>query len=87
MLNEFIHQIFVHKAEKNEWGERVQVIDIHFNFIGNFKLPIAEKELTAEEIEAVERERLRLQKQREYSRRYHAKQRAEKAQSQAEGSA
>jgi DNA invertase Pin-like site-specific DNA recombinase len=78
MLNEFINQIFVHKAEKNEYGERTQVVDIHFNFIGNFIAPIAEPEPTAEEIEAFEKERLRLQKQREYNRIHREKKRAEK---------
>jgi hypothetical protein len=84
MLNEFIHEIFVHKATKNEWGERVQAIDIHFNFIGEFNLPIEEAEPTAEEIEALEKRRARLKRQREYNVVYRAKQKAKK---QAENSA
>jgi hypothetical protein len=90
MLNEFIDLIFVHKAEKNEWGERVQVIDIHFNFIGDFKLPIIEVEPTTEEIAALEKLRLRRQKQREYSRRFHERQKTkleQQKQEQAEDSA
>jgi len=87
MLNEFIHKIFVHKSVKNEWGERTQVVDIHFNFIGDFKLPIAEPEPTPEEVQMLYERRLKLQKQREANARFRAKQRAKQAQSQAEESA
>jgi hypothetical protein len=76
MLNEFVHSIFVHKAYKNEWGERIQKIDIHFNFIGEFNLPVEEVEPTAEEVKALEERRFKLQKQREYNRLYRAKQKA-----------
>jgi hypothetical protein len=79
MLNEFVDKIFIHKAEKNEWGERTQVVDIHFNFIGNFKLPIVEVEPTAEEIAALEKIRRRRIQQREANRRYQAKQKAKLA--------
>jgi hypothetical protein len=86
MLNEFIDRIYVHKAEKNEFGERVQIIDVHFNFIGDFKIPI-EKEPTPEEAEAFEQNRIRLQKQREYNRNHRAKKKAKLEQEKAEKSA
>jgi len=38
MLNEFIQKILVHEADKSS-GERVQEVDVYFNFIGNFTLP------------------------------------------------
>jgi len=35
MLNEFINKVYVHEKEEN----KNQQVDIHFNFIGNFKFP------------------------------------------------
>jgi hypothetical protein len=83
MLNEFVDKIFIHKAVKTEF-ERVQQIDIHFNFIGNFKLPIAEVEPTAEEIVAEEKRRENVRKRREACRRWREKKKAELAEIQAE---
>ena len=48
MLNEFIEKIVVHEADKST-GDRIQRIDIHFNFIGQFELPQVE-EKTPEQI-------------------------------------
>jgi DNA invertase Pin-like site-specific DNA recombinase len=76
MLYEFISKIVVHKPERTEW-ERKQQVDIHFNFIGKFDLPIAEYMPTPEEIEAEEKRRIKLRKQREYNRNFYAKQKAE----------
>ena len=73
MLNEFINKIIVHEADKSS-GERVQKVVIHFNLIGNFDLPQEEIILTPEEIEAQEKRRLRLQRQREANKRWYAKQ-------------
>lgn len=42
MLNEFIEKIVVHEADKST-GDRIQRIDIHFNFIGQFELPQVEE--------------------------------------------
>ena len=80
MLNEFVHKIVVHKAVKNEWLERTQMVDIIFNFIGEFKVPVVETEPTPEEIEALEKRRAKLRKQREANERYNAKQKAKREQ-------
>jgi hypothetical protein len=80
MLNEFVNKVFVHKTIKNEWGERVQRVDVHFNFIGEFKSPIEhEAEPAPGEIVAEEKRRERLRKQREANRRCYAKQKKKKA--------
>jgi DNA invertase Pin-like site-specific DNA recombinase len=79
MLNSFVDKIFIHKATKNEYGERLQVVDIHFNFIGEFKLPIAEAEPTAEEIAELEKVRRKREYQRKANERYRAKQKAGKS--------
>jgi hypothetical protein len=80
MLNEFVHKVFVHKAIKNEWGERIQKVDIIFNFIGEFKLPIEdEAEWNHDEVVAEEKRREKLRKQREANRRCYAKQKKKKA--------
>ena len=75
MLNEFIEKIIVHAPEWDN-GKRTQELDIYFNFIGNFQIPISEP--TPEEIaEMEEKERLRL-RDREYGRRYREKKKAKK---------
>ena len=75
MLTEFISKIFVHEADKST-GERLQQVDIHFNFIGNFDMPRSEALLTAEEIDAEDKRKEKLAKQRENGRRWYAKKKA-----------
>ena len=80
MLNEFVEVIYVHKPEKTGEGrdQKEQRVDIHLNFIGHFELPKEESpEPTAEELEAQEIRRKRLEYQREANRRWYAKKRAE----------
>ncbi|MCL2153835.1 MAG: recombinase family protein [Oscillospiraceae bacterium] len=76
MLNEFIRKIVVHRPDKSS-GERVQKVDIHFNFIGNFELP--QEEPTPEEIEAnailIEKLLKKREANRRYNEKYNAKQR------------
>jgi len=79
MLNEFIQKIVVHAPTKNEWRERTQQVDIYFNFIGNFKIPLVEIKPTPEEIAALEKRRAKAQKQREANARYNAKKKAKLA--------
>ena len=79
MLNEFVSEILVHEATKNEWGEREQQIDIHFNFIGNFYVPVEEVKLTPEEQKALDKLRTKRIKSREYNARLYAKKKAEKS--------
>jgi hypothetical protein len=73
MLNEFVEKIFVHQADKSS-GERIQKVDIHLNFIGNFEVPVPKS--TPEEIAEMERRKARRIKtnatQREYRRRLRA---------------
>ena len=79
MLNEFVSRILVHEADKST-GERVQDVEIEFNFIGRFDLPaVEEMPLTAEEIAAQEKRRVKLARQREANQRFYAKKKAEAA--------
>jgi hypothetical protein len=81
MLNEFIHKILVHEADKSS-GERVQDVDVYFNFIGNFTLPKEEVILTPEELAAQEKLREKRAKQREANKRWYAKQKEKREQEQ-----
>jgi len=74
MLNEFVEKILVHEADKTS-GERIQQVEIHFNFIGNFYVPKEEIPPTAEELVAQEKRLQRLAQQREANRRWYAKKR------------
>ena len=59
MINEFIEKIIVHAPERIDCG-RVQEVEIHLRFIGQFELPAPE--LTEEEIkrqEFLKKERIR----------------------------
>ena len=76
MLNEFVDRILVHEAVKLD-GERVQEVEVYLNYIGKFELP--EPELTAKEQEALEKDRARRAKQREYCKAYRERKRKEKA--------
>jgi hypothetical protein len=87
MLNEFVDKIIVHKPDKSS-GERVQQVDVYLNFIGNFAAPVEEEPpLTPEELEAQEKRRKKLERQREANRRFYAKQKAKREQQEAEKSA
>lgn len=77
MLNEFVSRILIHEADKST-GERVQEVEIIFNFIGRFEPPSEPPAPpTADELAAEEKRREKLAKQREYNRRWYAKKRAE----------
>ena len=79
MLNEFVSKILIHEADKSS-GERVQVVDVHFNFIGRFKVPRVEAVPAPEELEAEEKRMQKLMRQRAANRRYYAKQKAKQEQ-------
>ena len=51
MINEFVEKIIVHAPERID-GDRVQEVEIHLRFIGQFELPAPE--LTEEEIKRQE---------------------------------
>ena len=74
MLNEYIEKIVVYEPDKSS-GERVQDIDVYFNFIGKYDLP--QEEPTADELEAREKRIAKLKKQREANKRHYAKKKAE----------
>jgi hypothetical protein len=79
ILNSFVDRVYVHEADKSS-GKRIQKIEIHFNFIGNFNLP---QELIAEpetEPPRASTKKLRrdmteeeLQRHREADHRYYAR--------------
>ena len=81
MLSEFIYRIFVHEADKSS-GERMQDVDIHFNFIGSFIPAKEEPALTFEELAEREKLRKKREKQREANRRWYAKKREQERQAQ-----
>lgn len=75
MLNQFVDKILVHEAEKVD-GERTQEVEVYLNYIGRFDLP--EKELSAEELAQLEKDRKRRADSRERCKRYRERQRAKK---------
>ena len=76
ILNSFINKIVVHEADKSS-GERVQDVDVYFNFIGRFTPPQEEHIPTEEELAEAEKRRQRLARQREANQRWYAKKREE----------
>jgi len=75
MINEFIDKIVVHAPDKSS-GERVQEVEIYLSFIGNFELPVSEP--TPEELEEMEKARIKRQKLREATNRYQTKMKAKR---------
>jgi DNA invertase Pin-like site-specific DNA recombinase len=75
ILNSFINKVVVHEADKSS-GERVQDVDVYFNFIGRFSPPCEEHIPTEEELAEQEKRRQRLARQREANQRWYAKQKA-----------
>lgn len=45
MLNEFVEKVVIHEADKST-GERVQKVDIYFNFIGQFNIDVSDDQLS-----------------------------------------
>lgn len=80
MLNEYVDKILVHETEKID-GERDQEVEVYLNYIGKFEPP--EPELSAEELEALEKDKARRAKQREYCKAYRERKRQQKAEEQA----
>lgn len=74
MINEFISKILIHKAV-GKGANRTQEVEIYLNYIGKIELPKEKVILTAEELEKMEKERIRLEKKRAANRKYMAKQR------------
>lgn len=55
MLNDFIEKVVIHEAEGGRTKDRTQQVDIYFNFIGNFVLPLSEDEVEALQSEEARR--------------------------------
>jgi hypothetical protein len=81
MLNEFVHKILVHEADKSS-GERMQKVRIYLNLIGDFSAPVVVIPLTPEEQAEQEKLQIKRAKQREANRRFYAKQKAKREQEQ-----
>lgn len=82
MLNEFVEKVVVHEAEKAT-GERVQKVDIYFNFIGQFDIDVPDDQLSPSQLEKERKRRERNSRERdanrERMRQSRKKQRNEKA--------
>lgn len=55
MLNDFIEKVVIHEAEGGRTKDRIQQVDIYFNFIENFVLPLSEDEVEALQSEEARR--------------------------------
>ena len=80
MVFEFVEKVLVHAPNKDEYGDRIQRVDVYLKFIGNFDVPRPEP--TAEEIAAEEKARYQRMKAREYSARKNEKLRRKKLEAQ-----
>ena len=65
MLNDFIEKVVIHEAEGGRTKDRIQQVDIYFNFIGNFVLPLSEDEYKAILEKGRQNNRKRAEKMRE----------------------
>ena len=81
MLNEFVEKVIVHNADKSS-GKRLQRVEIHLNFIGDFELPadfvevIEREEQERLEAEQTARAEVLKERQRERSRAVNEKRKA-----------
>ena len=55
MLNDFIEKVVIHEAEGGSTKDRTQQVDIYFNFIGYFVLPLSEDEVESLQSEEARR--------------------------------
>jgi hypothetical protein len=72
LLNEFVEKVVIFEADKSS-GKRVQKVEIHLSFIGNFDVPVEEVPLTPEQIEAERKADERRAKNSTRQREYRAK--------------
>lgn len=78
MLGEFIEKVVVHEGDKSS-GKRIQKLEIHMNFIGNFEVPQETVATTPEELEAQEKLDEQRAKNRERQRKYRERKKEETA--------
>ena len=76
MINEFVSKVVVHTAH-GRGSSRTQEIDVYLNYVGCVTIPREEEILTPEEEEKRRKEAEKLEKNREYHRRYAEKKRHE----------
>ena len=53
--NDFIEKVVIHEAEGGSTKDRTQQVDIYFNFIGYFVLPLSEDEVESLQSEEARR--------------------------------
>lgn len=71
-MNEFVEKVVIFEGDRSS-GRRVQKIEIHLNFIGNFDIPIETIEKSPEELEAERKADERRAKNAKRQREYRAK--------------
>ena len=69
MLNDFIEKVVIHEAEGGRTKDRTQQVDIYFNFIGNFVLPLSEDEVEALQSEEARRAEEIAERKRKFSKK------------------
>lgn len=69
MLNDFIEKVVIHEAEGGRTKDRTQQVDIYFNFIGNFVLPLSEDEVEALQSEEARRAEEIVERKRKSSKK------------------
>jgi len=78
MLHEFVDKVYIHEGDRST-GERRQAMDIHLNFVGQFKPPQIIPKPTQEETAAREADLARRLKERERHKAWREKKKAERA--------
>lgn len=69
MLNDFIEKVVIHEAEGGRTKDCIQQVDIYFNFIGNFVLPISEDEVKKLQSEEIRRKEEIAERKRQSSKK------------------
>jgi hypothetical protein len=77
MLHEFVDKVYIHEKDRSS-GECRQQIDIHFNFIGEFKIQKPEPKPTPKEQAEAEKRLAKKLYLREYHKRWRDKKKAER---------
>ena len=87
MLNDFIEKVVIHEAEGGRTKDRTQQVDIYFNFIGNFVLPLSEDEVEALQSEEARRAEEIAERKRKSSKKYTQKRNQKRAEIKAKAEA
>ena len=87
MLNDFIEKVVIHEAEGGRTKDRTQQVDIYFNFIGNFVLPLGEDEVEALQSEEARRAEEIAERKRKSSKKSTQKRNHKRAETKAKAEA